>query len=354
MTFEYKTYAKYALKEAISPQIYISAAVIGSIICFLTSNFTIVPFLVPLFVQVLVKSNTKFRNRHQNALVELPSQTSDPAFIMDMQGNIILSIGKTLDLFNRYAVSNIKDFIHTDAFESIIEAAMTRESADQPGAAVEAFSNKSLKWYEIKAKATDLQYGNNERKVLVWFQDISRRKVYHLRLRDLLRYSDLLIDSLKDNDATQAAYDHLAYFLLKEYEAVYITRTDKANNLKGFAFKKEGEKIRRSQEITIKSDSLAPINISRKQKQILSGESSVYPSQKVFLEQNPFDPEVLDFIEVPVRNFITYNEADISIIAFNFRSKITDHEKEFFEVVVNIFRTMVMLVDLKKQSRKND
>jgi len=76
---------------------------------------------------------------------------------------------------------------------------------------------------------------------------------------------------------------------------------------------------------------------------------SFYHSKEAFLQKNPLDPVVLDFIGAPVRNFITYNEADISIIAFNFRSDINAYEKQFFEIVVNIYRTMVMLVDLKKE-----
>ena len=66
-----------------------------------------------------------------------------------------------------------------------------------------------------------------------------------------------------------------------------------------------------------------------------------------FLEAHPFDPRVLDFIDLSVRNFITFNEADVSVIAFNFRSEITVHEREFFKVVVNIYKTMVMMADLK-------
>jgi len=66
-----------------------------------------------------------------------------------------------------------------------------------------------------------------------------------------------------------------------------------------------------------------------------------------FLKAHPFDIQVLSFIDLPIRNFITYNEADVSIIAFNFRSVITVHEREFFKVVVSIYKMMVMVMDLK-------
>ncbi len=353
MKFEFKTYLKYAIKEAINFQVYIIAAGIGAIICFLTSHYSVVPFVVPLFVQILVRSNAKFRHRHQNALVELPAQTQDPVFIMDMQGKIVLSIGKTLDLFKKHAIGNINDFINEDAFDDIIRVAHSQDPY-AANTSVEAFSPRSLKWYEIKAKVTGMQYGGKEQKILVWLQDISQRKIYYLRLRDLLRYSDSLIVSLEELVESGTEYEHLSSFLLREYEAVFITRADQKNNLEGYVFKQGSDRIIKSDVITINEQSPAPINISRKKKQIISDDISSYQSEEEFLQKNPLDPLVLDFIDNPIRNFITYNEADISIIAFNFRSRITDYEIQFFEIVVNIYRSMVMLVDLKKELHKSN
>ncbi|MCP3874106.1 MAG: hypothetical protein GY699_13220 [Desulfobacteraceae bacterium] len=352
MKFEYKIYLEYAITEATSFQVYVSAVVIGTIICFFTSNYSIVPFIVPLFIQILVKSNARFCNRHQNALVELPAQTEDPVFIMDIQGNIILSTGKTLDIFNTFSIRNIKDIIDETAFDDIINIVSSQDPVYASNASVEVFSDKTLKWYEIKAKATGMKYGDKALKILVWFQDISLRKIYHLRLRDLLRYSDSLIVSLESPVKSGTEYEHLPAFLLKEYEAVFITRANRENNLEGYVFKNSSQQIIKSEAITINKESLAPINISRKREQIISNDISSYNSEKDFLQDNPLDPAVLDFIDVPIQNFITFNEADISIIAFNFKSRITAYEKQFFEIVVNIYRTMVKLVDLKKELQK--
>lgn len=353
MKFDFKTYFEYLIKETVNFQIYITAAFIGSVICFLTSNYSIVPYIVPLFVQILIRSHVCFRNRHQNALVELPAQTGDPAFIMDLEGNIILSIGKTLELFKKYAVTNIKDFINENSFDDIIELAFNEDHAFAATNTVETFSTASLKWYDVKAKATGMKYGGKQQKILVWFQDISLRKVNYLRLRDLLRYSNALIASLDDPVKLGAEYEHLSAFLLKEYQAVFITRADLDNNLTGYVFRNTPDKIIHSEVITISKSSLAPINISRKEKKVLSSDISAYESEQDFLKQNPFDLAVLQFIGAPVKNFITYNEADISVTAFNFRSKINVHEKQFFKIVVNIYKTMVKLVDLK-QELQND
>jgi len=95
--------ALYVWAEATCLTVYVIASVIGTIICFLTSNYSVVPFIVPLFVQVLAKANVRFRKRHQDALLELPSQKEDPVFIMDTTGRVILSVGKTYDLFEQYS-----------------------------------------------------------------------------------------------------------------------------------------------------------------------------------------------------------------------------------------------------------
>ncbi|MCP4024405.1 MAG: hypothetical protein GY729_21360 [Desulfobacteraceae bacterium] len=346
---EIKTYLEFALKEATNFQIYVTAAVIGFIICFFTFNISLVPFIVPLFVQIIAKTNIRYRQRHLNALVELPAQTKDPVFIMDMKGKIILSVGKTLDIFKKHEIDNIQHFIDTNAFESIIRMATKAPLQEASPYSVEAYSKIVQKWYEIKATATGIRYGDNEQKVLVWFQDISLRKTYDLRLKDLLRYSDSLIDSLKDLVKTGSEFEHLSSFLLKDYKAVFITRADKDKNLAGYVFKNNDDKIEKSDAIIIHKESLAPINISRKKAQIISDDLQFYNSTEDFLRKNPLDPRVLDFIGIPIENFITYFEADISIIAFNFRSTITSNEKRFFEILVNIYRTMVMLVDLEKE-----
>jgi len=347
--FELKIFLGFVLKEMGSFQVYINASVIGLIICFFSNNYTVIPFMVPLFVQVLARSNVKYRQRHLSALVELPAQTEAPVFIMDLQGEILLSVGKTLHLFRENSIQNIRDFLNREAFDAIMEIATREGSADAVSPSIESFSKISQKWYEIKATLMHQEIGSGQ--VLVWFQDISRRKDYDYRLQDLLRYSESLIGDLEVLVDSGAEFQHLSSFLLKDYQAVFITRTDKMKNLAGYAFKKTSNKIARSEHIVIPKESLAPINISRQKAEIISEDMGSYDSQESFLAKNPLDPKVLDFIGVPIQNFITYNEADLSIIAFNFKSQITTYEKRFFEILVNNYRTMVMLVDLERKRK---
>ncbi|WDP90405.1 MAG: hypothetical protein HUN04_12150 [Desulfobacter sp.] len=343
---EWDTYFSFILKEISELQLYINAAIIGFIICFFTGKYSLVPFIVPLFVQVLSKSKVKYQQRHLNALVELPAQAEDPVFIMDTRGSILLSVGKTFELFEQRAVTNIKDFLSLEALEEILNVA----GAGSHAHSTEAFSGLTMKWYKIKA--TRMGQDKGAEHILVWFQDISLRKTYDFRLQDLLRYSSALMQDLADIVDTGEEFEHLSSFLLKDYEAVFITRADQGKNLSGYVFKQSETRIERSCLILIHNESPAPINISRKEAQIISDDMEGYGSEAEFLEKNPLDPRVLDFIGGPIHNFITYNEADLSIIAFNYKSKISDYEKRFFEILVNNYRTIIMLVDLEKKRKQ--
>ncbi|HCY87364.1 MAG TPA: hypothetical protein DHV36_19680 [Desulfobacteraceae bacterium] len=347
--FNLGTYLKFALAEFTQIKIYILASVIGFIICFFTDHYSTVPFIVPLIVQVLSRSGVKYRQRHLSALVELPAQTEAPVFIMNRNGEILLSVGKTQDLFTEYRITRIQQLIGPGLLAPVIEMAENGKSGDTHAPSVEAFSDITLKWYDIKAKAMASKESTG--KILVWFQDITLRKIFDFRLQDLVRYSGTLLYTLENIVDSGDAFQTLSAFLLKDYDAVFITRTDEDKNLVGSVFKTTDDRVETSGVIMIPKESLAPINMSRKKAEIISDDIEGYDSQEAFLQKNPLDPRVLDFIGTPIRNFITYNEADLSIIAFNFKSKITAYEKRFFEFLVNNYRTMVMLVDLEKKRK---
>ena len=350
--FELGTYFGFVLKEISGVQIYINAAIIGFTICLLTQNYSLVPFIVPMFVQVIARSKIKYQQRHLSALVELPAQAEAPVFIMDLKGNILLSVGKTSHLFQKHGISNIKGFLNREALDGILKITDASPSDESHTPSIEAFSGISMKWYKINAAR--MKKGDRSGPILVWFQDISLRKAYDFRLQDLLRYSGALIHDLGELVETGGEFEHLSSFLLKDYDAVFITRVDKGKNLVGSVFKQSSNRIEKSGAIVINYESAAPINISRQKAQIITDDIDDYDSMATFLEKNPLDPRVLAFIDVPIRNFITYNEADLSIIAFNYKSKITSYEKRFFEILVNTYRTMIMMVDLERKSKKPD
>ena len=85
---------------------------------------------------------------------------------------------------------------------------------------------------------------------------------------------------------------------------------------------------------------------------LASDNLSGWDSETDFARAYPFDPQVLAFLGRPVRNFIAYSRADVRITAFNFRSDISVHEREFFEVVGKVFGTMLLVADLRIPNRR--
>ena len=343
-------YARYVFHEFLSPAIYVNAVIVGTAICFFTGHYSVIPYCVPLLMQVMARSSVKFRQRHLHALAELPAQIEDPAFIRDREGNVILSTGRTRQLFQESGVENIAAFVGEKGLSAILKLV---DPDRAPGAVLpgEVHSEVTGKWYEVKANPAAGQHGEASGKVLVWFRDISLRKEYDSRLQDLLSYSSSMIGRLGELVKTGTIYDRLAAFMLSDYEAVYITRTDAEENLVGNVFKHGASGLEKSPSILVPSQSQAPILVSRRKSRILSGDVGDYDSAEAFAARNPFDPKVLEFIGSPIRNYITYNEADVSIIAFNHEKNISAYEKRFIEVLLNISRTMIMLVDL---AREND
>ena len=77
--------------------------------------------IVPLIVQTAANAILRFRNRDIDTLLMLPGQRENPAFIMDYSGKVVLSAGKTVQLFKIKAITKITDLIGTDGFDRLIK-----------------------------------------------------------------------------------------------------------------------------------------------------------------------------------------------------------------------------------------
>lgn len=345
-------YYKYLYREMFSLVVYLNALIIGFIISYFSGAYTIVPFIVPCVVQIIARSSIKFKQRHKEALIELPGQKEDPVFIMGLDGQIILSIGRTKETFDTYEITNVVEFVQEAGLTDI------RKLVERyiPGGKLhtkELYSGITDKWYEIKAKPANIEHFGVFDAILVWMQDITVRKSFDHQIQDLLHFSSAMVVDMHQLVEIHTVYEHLAAYMLKDYEAIFITRTDEEENLVGFTFKRGETGIKRSQEIKILKESDAPIFLSRRGAKIISDDISHYDDNARFLENNQFDPQVINFIGQSLRNFITYHEDDVSIIAFNYKSTITTYEKQYIEVLLNMTRTIMILADLSVENQKN-
>lgn len=104
------SYLYFLVDELIRPINYLMAFVIGLAINFFQSGLmfhSLIPFIVPILVQVLSKSTIKYKNRNQNRLLQLPAYRKDPVFVADPGGQIIASIGKTKELFEQMKINHL-------------------------------------------------------------------------------------------------------------------------------------------------------------------------------------------------------------------------------------------------------
>lgn len=96
---KFVTFLAFLLEEFANPLIYITSALVGGTINTVMSGRpfnSVVPYLVPVFVQSFSRASQNFINRLRDRLLELPTERDDPAFIMDPGGNITHSGGKTI------------------------------------------------------------------------------------------------------------------------------------------------------------------------------------------------------------------------------------------------------------------
>jgi hypothetical protein len=344
-------YLKYLYRETFSLVVYLNALIIGFVISYFSGAYSIVPFIVPCIVQIIARSSIKFKQRHKEALIELPGQKEDPVFIMGLDGQIILSIGRTKETFDTYEIINVVEFVKEAGLTEVLKL-VERYTPGGKLPTKELFSGITDKWYEIKAKPANIEHFGVSDAILVWMQDITVRKSFDHQLQDLLQFSSAMVVDMYQLVEIHSVYEHLAAFMLKDYEAIFITRTDEEENLVGFTFKRGETGIKRSQEIKILKESDAPIFLSRRGAKIISDDVFNYKNETEFLENNQFDPQVINFIGQALRNFITYHEDDVSIIAFNYKSTITTYEKQYIEVLLNMTRTIMILSDLSVENQK--
>ena len=343
-------YTFYVRCEVRNPTIYFTSLVTGLLIIWIMNAPSIVPFLIPFIAQAFTLALLRFRNKDIDSLLLLPGQRQDPAFITDLSGNILLSTGKTAQLFEKRRIFNIIDLIGADGFERLVNK-LDQNCIDPKTRSIDLYSKRLQNWYKVKFKPIISHCGKLPQRLLVWFSEITTQREAELRQRDLLHYTDSLISNIKTLAKEMSTYDHLAAFILNNYKGVLIARIDSEGNLNGDVFKRIGGHLH-SEAIVIKSNSYAPAFLSRRGTRVISDDIRNYPLVSAFDEKYPFDQRVRSFIDVPIRNLINYHAGDVSIIAFNSVHAITDQENIFIEVFLNTTRAIVALTDLARENEE--
>jgi serine phosphatase RsbU (regulator of sigma subunit) len=337
-------FAKYLVKEFVSPINYVTTFLIGAVINIAqgqTIFFSSAPYVIPLFVQTLSKASVRYKNRELDILSLLPAERKDPVFIIDSSGKIIASKGKTKAFLKRHLIDNIHEVFSADDVKATLELA-TKNGDSLSAKSFEFYSKSVSKWYQVQVKLAD-----PSSYILVWFDDITLRKALDFSLSAIRKFSGEIISSIDEFIRIDSVYDRVAWMILQEgYQGVLITRQDQKGNLFGYVFKKDQDNLARSDQINISKSSQAPVLDSRKKERIIAAAKSETETQKTFDNTHQFNPAVKGFLKVPITNYINFHEGDVSIIAFNKIDGINKNDFSIMETVVNTARSITYLIEL--------
>jgi HD-GYP domain-containing protein (c-di-GMP phosphodiesterase class II) len=349
-------YFRYLGRELLQPVNYLIALGIGLLILTLqgSSPFaSVVPYLVPVFVQAFSKSYVKFTGRHKDMLLSLPGRRSDPAFLMEADGAILLSAGKTQEDFSRRGLQNIGDLLDKEGKARVMRCVAEEKEECGP---VECYSPPFNKWYSIKTgKSRDCST------FLVWLEDITPRRQLDEKLSKIRDFSDSLITDLSELIEEDTSFLRLARLMLElDYEGVFIASASD-EGLKGRVYRRPadgGEGLQMSELLHISKESDAPIWLSRRKGRMFYDEAGIGGSsgniygEKEFGRVYPFDARVVRFIGSPIGSFINYHEGDVSIIAFNLNRPISSGDLLAMEVLINSARSVSSLISLASENEQ--
>lgn len=336
-------FSNYLVTELKNPSIYISSALIGGAINLFSGTVHFAPFYVPLLVQSITRAVLHHKNRYNDMLAQLSVKRSDPGFVVTPKCEIVLSAGGD-DLLDDGQVKNLEQVLGKEIAQEVADCA-TGEKA------VIASALTNNRWYEVRCKPLGRE--NGDCNLLVWFIDITDRRMNDRLLASFLDYSTLLLADLKDVVKKRDLQVRLARFFLNNgFGAVFMTRPNDDGDPEGrvFVIRPDGE-MEGSDEIVIKRDSDAPLLSSRKKRGVVYGDAGKFESRKEFEAKYPFDKRVSDFIKTPIKDFVNYHENDFSIILFNRRRKAIASEERVVSALVNLSHTIIRLVDI---AREND
>lgn len=329
----FKIYFLFLGKEFISPLNYFMALLIGVTINYFQGIGIFaspVPFIVPVIVQAFSKSSVKFGNRNMKLLVRLPSEKKDPAFVINPEGEIIASEGKTKDFFGKHGFKSIYDFFKKEDV-TFLSDVIDKSCQSSGYHHSELYAEQLNKWYSIHFKRDT--YSNN---LLVWFDDISMRKKLDKKIATLRDFSKQILFELHSPQGADTSLDKLASFVLDEgYRGIFIACKDNDENLAGHVYKMPLNKVVKSEKIVIDKNSDAPIWNSRRDFGVVSDNIGNYNSQEEFEKTRPFDVRVKEFLGFKISNFINYHEDDVSVIIFNNANEISQNDLIFMETIVS-------------------
>ncbi len=331
-------------REFLSPINYAAAFIIGATINIgmgVGIFHYLTPYIIPIIVQAFSKASVNFGNIDMDMLLRLPGERKDPAFIMNKNGQVVASAGKTDQFFKDHEIITIHDLFNEQDVKELLRE-VDKDDTQLGIKVVELYSNVASKWYQVQIKA---DFISNH--ILVWLEDITQQRELDQRLTIARLFSSEIMNSVKEITKANDVYERLSYLILQEgYEGVFIVRENQAGGLSGLAFKTDSKGLVKSDFIEIPKSSSASILASRKSKRVVAHSKAESETQEAFEKTHPLDSRVKAFLGFTVKNFINYHEGEVSIIAFNKEKGIGKYDLSVMETLLNTARSATYLIDM--------
>jgi HD-GYP domain-containing protein (c-di-GMP phosphodiesterase class II) len=340
-----KNFFFVVLKEFIDVRIYLTALFIGGVINWATMGnpfYSWIPYMVPILVQVFSRTMMKIQYQSKEQLLLLPSMRKDPSFVMNQDGDILYSQGKTKDFLKKYDITNFNQFSDEDILSVTLNRIKTNNKTSQ-----ELYFDPEACWYEIQS----MENPQKPEIILVWFTNITANKGLIKQLREIQKFSQQFQVNIDEQLDFQDTWARMAELVIShQYSSVFIA--EKRENFYSGKIYKLGERsIESSDLINIQKDSEVSLLASRKQHGLVSGNQEDYPDREEFFKSFPFAPEVQNFLEEPITNFINFHSGELSIIAFNHQGLMGPQDKIAIEIQVNTAWTINNLLALAQENR---
>ncbi len=325
-------FVKLLMLELINPYNYLFG-VLSGILINLIQSFHILhykPFIITFLLFVIFQTVNKYRNRYYNLLLKLPKLKKDPVFIIDSNGKIIQSTGKTKILFNKKKIETIEHIFEIKDVRLIfsrIEKLKDSNTTEN----FEIYSKFLQKWYFVNVKKI-----SDYDVIMMWMFEINARKSLDYSLSSINEF----FNYVKNNynvDKNDKIISKIPMILLQEgYGAVYMATKDSYGILGGYIYKNSDDMFVKSEYIPLhEGKSLLNGNSNIKDK-IFHAKKSDTESLKDFYNNNIYNNQLTNFLDIEINQYISYHSDDISIVCFNKDLGLFESDSQFLNTVVDI------------------
>ncbi|MBD79441.1 MAG: hypothetical protein CL840_11020 [Crocinitomicaceae bacterium] len=341
-------YLRFVGKQFLHPLNYLLTFLIGASINTVVGVGIFgewVPYLFPIIIQSFSKASVNYANRNNTLLLELPAQRPDPAFIIDHEGNIIASMGKTKELFTKKGIDHIQGLFGSKGHSFILDICL--ENLSLIDHECEVYSKKLNGWYRLMlTKKEEQNY------ILIWTKAIAKKSEDKSGLSTFRSFGVQLLDNIQELEAKNDGFERLSAFILdQKFSGIFITEQNNHGDFEGHVYKKENGQLITSNKIVINHKSDAPILRSIREKTITYFEQV---GDKNFRKKHHFDHQVQEFLGFEIVNYINYFEGGVSVIVFNKEGRVRKSDLELVENLINKIRTVNHLIEANRKLRQSE